>query len=97
MKFINVLTAVIAASALTACCYRPCPRPMPPVAPSYCAPACNPCAPVNVAYPSRATSPVIVVDPQPPVMAVARPVYARPVMVRRPMMAQAPCAPCVVR
>lgn len=54
MKVFHGLTALVAVSALTACCYRPCPRPMPPVAPSYCAPACAPIAvaparPVRVA------------------------------------------------
>jgi hypothetical protein len=37
----HVVLAVVAAFALTACCYRPCPRPCPP-APSYCAPVCAP-------------------------------------------------------
>lgn len=61
MKGFHVLTAVVAASALTACCYRPCPRPLPPVAPSYCAPACAPVAvaparPVRVAPAPKVTA-----------------------------------------
>jgi hypothetical protein len=47
----SIALAVVAAFALTACCYRPCPKPCPPVAPSYCAPVCAPApAPAKVSY-----------------------------------------------
>lgn len=44
MKLMPIVLAAVAAMALSACCYRPCPRPCAP-APSYCAP----CAPAAVA------------------------------------------------
>jgi len=42
MKVLHVALAAVAVSALSACCYRPCPRPCAPAAPSYCMPACAP-------------------------------------------------------
>ncbi len=47
----SIILVAAAALALTACCYRPCPRPCPPAAPSYCAPVCP--APVAPARPVR--------------------------------------------
>ncbi|AXA35052.1 MAG: hypothetical protein KatS3mg130_1618 [Candidatus Sumerlaea sp.] len=41
-----ILVAVAAMLLLSACCYRPTPRPCPP-APSYVAPSCSPCAPAK--------------------------------------------------
>lgn len=38
----GILAMVAGALLLSACCYRPTPRPCPP-APSYVAPACAPC------------------------------------------------------
>ena len=42
MKFVMMSVAVAATIGLSACCYRPCPRPCAPVAPSYVMPACAP-------------------------------------------------------
>ena len=44
----HIVVAIAAALALSACCYRPCPRPCAP-APSYCAP----CAPAPCAVPAK--------------------------------------------
>jgi hypothetical protein len=46
MKFVHVALIAVAAVSLSACCYRPVPRPCAPAAPSYCAPVCAtaPCA-----------------------------------------------------
>jgi hypothetical protein len=52
MKLSHIVIGAVAALALTACCYRPCPRPCAPAAPSYCAPVCA--APAAPARPVRA-------------------------------------------
>ena len=48
MKLTHAVMGAVALFALAACCYRPCPRPCAPVAPSYCAPVCPaPCEPAR--------------------------------------------------
>lgn len=42
MKFVYLAIATVAVSALTACSYRPCPRPCAPSAPGYVMPATPP-------------------------------------------------------
>ncbi len=54
MKLIQLALAAIAVSALTACCYRPCPRPCSaPSAPGYCMPACAPAPYAQPAQPVK--------------------------------------------
>lgn len=53
MKFMHVVVAMFAVSALTACCYRPCPRPCAPSAPSYVMPACAPAPYAQPAQPVK--------------------------------------------
>ena len=56
MKFTCAAIAALAVISLSGCCYRPCPRPCAPAAPSYCMPACapapyaQPAAPVKRMY-----------------------------------------------
>ena len=49
MKFMYLALAAVAVSALSACSYRPCPRPCAPAAPSYVMPACAPAPYAQVA------------------------------------------------
>ncbi|MGB9691709.1 MAG: hypothetical protein ACPL7D_06035 [Candidatus Sumerlaeaceae bacterium] len=50
----TTLVIVAGALLLSACCYRPTPRPCPP-APSYVAPACAPCQAAGAAKTSGGT------------------------------------------
>lgn len=53
MNALKIVIAVAAAASLSACCYRPCPRPCAPSAPSYVMPACAPAPYAQPAQPVK--------------------------------------------